>query len=232
VPYADGTLVAVPGADFSDARLASLLALTDAMPTGYHAAISGGVKKGDTVAVVGDGAVGLCAVLTSHLLGATRIILLASTHEDRHQLAREWGADEIITARGADAIHAVHELTGGYGADAVLECAGTKDAISTAFGVAKPGSIVGRVGVPQAVRLNAVETFYKNIGMRGGPAPARAYQPDLLRAVLAAEINPGLVFDLSIDLDDIDDGYAAMDGRRAIKTLVRVSTLQTTPIIE
>jgi alcohol dehydrogenase len=228
VPQADGTLVVVPGTDFSDETMASLLALTDVMATGYHAAVSAEVSKGDTVAVVGDGAVGLSGVLSAKLLGAERIIVLGSTHEDRHQLAREWGATDIIDVRGDDAIKALLDLTDGYGAHAVLECVGTKESAETAFAIARPGAIVGRVGVPHDVEIDAAGTFYRNVGMRGGPAPARAYQPQLLQAVLGGSINPGKVFDLTIDLDDIAEGYAAMDERRAIKALVKVSQLKET----
>lgn len=203
--------------------LASLLALSDVMSTGYHAAVSAGVKTGDTVAVVGDGAVGLCGVLSARLLGAGRIIVLASTHENRHALAREWGATEVITVRGDEAVAALQELTDGYGADAVLECVGTKESTETAFAVAKAGAIVGRVGVPHDAAVDAEGTFYRNVGMRGGPAPARAYQPELMRAVLNGSINPGAVFDLSTDLEHVTDAYAAMDERRAIKALIKVS---------
>ena len=229
VPQADGTLVVVPGTGFTDETLASLLALTDVMSTGYHAAVSAEVEKGDTVAVVGDGAVGLSGVLSAKMLGAERIIVLASTHEDRHALAREWGATDIISARGDDAVKALLDLTGGYGADAVLECVGTDESYATSFGIARPGAIVGRVGVPHDASVDGAATFYRNVGMRGGPAPARAYIPELLRAVLDGAINPGRVFDLVVDLDHIAEGYAAMDERRAIKALVKVSTLGTTP---
>jgi alcohol dehydrogenase len=225
VPQADGTLVKVPGSDFSDETMASLLALTDVMATGYHAAVSADVKDGMTVAVVGDGAVGLSGVLACKLLGAERIIVLGSTHEDRHALAREWGATEIIQVRGDEAVEALQNLTNGFGADAVLECVGTTDSVETAFAIAAAGAIVGRVGVPHDVELDAAGTFYRNVGMRGGPAPARAYQPELLKQVLEGSINPGKVFDLTVDLDDIAEGYAAMDERRAIKALVKVSEL-------
>jgi len=228
VPQADGTLVVVPGTDFSDETMASLLALTDVMATGYHAAISAEVEQGDTVAVVGDGAVGLSGVLSAKLLGASRIIVLGSTHEDRHALAREWGATDIIDVRGEAAVKQLLDLTDGYGADAVLECVGTKESYETSFAIARPGSIVGRVGVPHDVQVDGQATFYRNVGMRGGPAPARAYQPQLLQAVLDGSINPGKVFDLRIDLDHIADGYAAMDERRAIKALVKVSELKET----
>lgn len=225
VPHADGTLLKVPGSDFSDETMASLLALTDVMATGYHAAVSAGVKPGDTVAVVGDGAVGLCGVLSARMLGASRIIVLGSTTASRHALAQEWGATDIITERGDAAVRQLHELTDGYGADAVLECVGTADSTRTAFAIAKAGAIVGRVGVPHEAEVDAEGTFYRNVGMRGGPAPARHYQPELLEAVLNGEINPGKVFDLRTDLDNIAEAYAAMDGRRAIKALIKVSEL-------
>jgi alcohol dehydrogenase len=225
VPQADGTLLKVPGSDFTDETMASLLALTDVMATGYHSAVSAGVKAGDTVAVVGDGAVGLSGVLSARMLGAGRIIVLGSTTESRHALAREWGATDIVTARGDDAIQQLKALTGGYGADAVLECVGTADSTTTAFAIAGAGAIVGRVGVPHDATVDAEGTFYRNVGMRGGPAPARHYQPELLKAVLNGEINPGKVFDLTTDLDQIADAYAAMDERRAIKALIKVSPL-------
>ena len=225
VPQADGTLLKVPGTDFSDETMASLLALTDVMATGYHAAVSADVKTGDTVAVVGDGAVGLSGVLSARMLGASRIIVLGSTTESRHTLAREWGATEIITERGDAAVKQLKALTDGYGADAVLECVGTADSTTTAFAIARAGAIVGRVGVPHDAEVDAEGTFYRNVGMRGGPAPARHYQPELLEAVLAGEINPGRVFDLTTDLDNIADAYAAMDQRRAIKALIKVSAL-------
>jgi alcohol dehydrogenase len=225
VPQANGTLVTVPGTDFSDETMASLLALTDVMATGYHAAVSAEVKAGDTVAVVGDGAVGLSGVLSATMLGAERIIVLGSKTESRHALAREWGATDIITDRGDDAIKQLQDLTDGYGADAVLECVGTKDSTTTAFAIAKAGAIVGRVGVPHDAVVDAEGTFYRNVGMRGGPAPARRYQPELLKAVLNGEINPGKVFDQTFDLDDIAEAYAAMDERRVIKALVKVSEL-------
>jgi alcohol dehydrogenase len=227
VPQADGTLVPVPvpASGFSDEVMASLLALTDVMSTGYHAAVSAGVKAGDTVAVVGDGAVGLSGVLSARLLGAERIIVLASTTESRHLLAREWGATDLVPVRGDDAVKAVHELTDGYGADAVLECVGTGESTETAFAVAGAGAIVGRVGVPHDAPVDAEGTFYRNVGMRGGPAPARHYLPRLLEAVLEGAIEPGKVFDLTTDLDHIAEAYAAMDERRAIKALIRVSEL-------
>ena len=225
VPQADGTLLTVPGSNFPDETMASLLALTDVMSTGYHAAVSAEVDEGDTVAVVGDGAVGLSGVLSAKLLGAKRIIVLGSKTESRHVLAREWGANDIITARGEEAVQELKDLTNGYGADAVLECVGGKEATDTAFAIAKAGAIVGRVGIPHDATVDATVPFFRNVGTRGGPAPARFYQPELMRAVLDGEINPGKVFDLTVDLDDIAEGYAAMDERRAIKALVKVSAL-------
>jgi threonine dehydrogenase-like Zn-dependent dehydrogenase len=223
VPLAGSTLVPVPGSGHPDAVLRSLLALSDVMSTGHHAAVSAGVKKGDTVAIVGDGAVGLCAVLAARRLGAERIIAL-SRHADRQKVAREFGATDIVEARGEEAIKAVLDLTGGIGADAALECVGTAQSIATAFAVARPGSTVGIVGVPHG-QLPFAETFFRNTGWRGGPAPARMYIPDLLGDVLDGVIDPGLVFDYETDLDHIADAYQAMDDRRAIKSLVRVGAL-------
>jgi threonine dehydrogenase-like Zn-dependent dehydrogenase len=222
VPLAGSTLVPVPGSGHPDAVLRSLLALSDVMSTGHHAAVSAGVKKGDTVAVVGDGAVGLCAVLAARRLGADRIIAL-SRHADRQRVAGEFGATDIVAARGEEASQAVLELTGGTGADAALECVGTAQSIATAFAVARPGSTVGIVGVPHG-QVPFTETFFRNTGWRGGPAPARIYIPDLLGDVLDGVINPGLVFDYETDLGHIADAYRAMDERRAIKSLVRVGT--------
>jgi threonine dehydrogenase-like Zn-dependent dehydrogenase len=223
VPLAGSTLVHVPGSEHPDAVLRSLLALSDVMSTGHHAAVSAGMKKGDTVTVVGDGAVGLCAVLASRRLGAERIITL-SRHADRQKTAREFGATDIIEARGEEAIQAVLDLTGGIGADAALECVGTAQSIATAFAVARPGSTVGIVGVPHGQQPFA-ETFFRNTGWRGGPAPARIYIPELLGDVLDGVIDPGRVFDYETDLDHIADAYRAMDERRAIKSLVRVGAL-------
>ena len=225
VPQADGTLVAVPKSDFSDETLKSLLTLSDVMGTGYHAAKSAEVKEGDTAAIVGDGAVGLTAILSTKLLGAKRVIVLGSTHKDRQELADEWGADEFISVRGEEAVKKVMELTDGLGADAVLECVGTSQANNTAFAIARPGAVVGRVGVPHNVQIDATGTFFRNIGMRGGPAPVREYLPELMYAVLQGKINPGKVFDFKTDIDHIQEAYAAMDERRAIKSLVKVRNL-------
>src|ERR1700683_1312958 len=223
VPLAGSTLVPVPGSGHSAATLRSLLALSDVMSTGHHAAVSAGVKKGDTVAVVGDGAVGLCAVLASRRVGAERI-LAVSRHAGRQEVAREFGATDIVEARGEEASHAVLELTGGIGVDAALECVGTGQSIATAFAVARPGSTVGIVGGPHR-QVPFAETFFRNTGWRGGPAPARIYIPELLGDVLDGAINPGLVFDYETDLGHIADAYRAMDERRAIKSLVRVGTV-------
>lgn len=217
------TLVPVPGSNQPDAVLRSLLALSDVMSTGHHAAVSAGVKKGDTVAVVGDGAVGLCAVLASRRLGAERVIAL-SRHAGRQKMAREFGATDILEARGADAIQAVLDLTSGIGVDGALECVGTAQSIETAFAVARPGSTVGIIGVPHG-QLPFAETFFRNTGWRGGPVPARIYIPELLGDVLDGVIDPGRVFDYETDLDHIADAYQAMDERRAIKSLVRVGRL-------
>ena len=223
VPLAGSTLVPVPGSGHSDATLRSLLALSDVMSTGHHAAVCAGVKKGDTVAVVGDGAVGLCAVLAAGRLGAERIITL-SRHASRQEVAREFGATDIIEERGEEASQAVLELTGGIGVDAALECVGTDQSVVTACAVARPGSTVGIVGVPHG-QFPFVETFFRNTGWRGGPAPARIYIPELLGDVLDGAINPGRVFDYETDLDHIADAYRAMDERRAIKSLVRVGAI-------
>lgn len=222
IQQADGTAVVVPAGNYSDEQLASFLALTDVMGTGYHAAVAAGVKPGSTVAVVGDGAVGLAGVLSAKLLGATRIIAM-SRHESRQKLATRWGATDIVASRGDDAVAEVMQLTDGIGVDAVLECVGSKDATETAFAIARPGAIVGRVGLPHEAPIDEVGTFFRNVGTRGGPAPVREYLPELLRATLAGEINPGEVFDYETDLDHIDEAYQVMNGRRAIKALIRVS---------
>ncbi len=222
VPLAGSTLVAVPGSGHPDETLKSFLALSDVMATGHHAAVSAGVKPGDTVAVVGDGAVGLCAVLASKRLGAERVIAL-SRQPERQKLALEFGASDIVEVRGDGANQAVMELTRGIGADAALECVGTAESIATAAAIARPGSVVGIVGVPHG-EVPFVGTFFRNVGWRGGPAPARIYIPDLLADVLSGSINPGLVFDYETDLDHIADAYRVMDERRAIKSLIRVAS--------
>jgi threonine dehydrogenase-like Zn-dependent dehydrogenase len=221
VPFADGSLVRIPGSRHSDEILRSVLALSDVMCTGHHAAVSAGVKPGGVVAVVGDGAVGLCAVIAAQRLGAARIIAL-SRNPARQALARSFGATDIVAERGDAGTEAVMHMTDGIGVDATLECVGTGESMATALGVARPGSTVGYVGVPHGVEIPVNSIFYRNIGVRGGPSPVRAYIPELLDDVLAGRIQPGRVFDFEADLDRIAEAYAAMDERRAIKSLVRV----------
>jgi threonine dehydrogenase-like Zn-dependent dehydrogenase len=224
-PYADATLVKVPGSgdtDFTDEQLASFTALSDVTCTGYHAAVSAGVTEGDVVAVVGDGAVGLSAVLAAKKLGAGRIIAL-SRHADRQAVAKEFGATEIVEERGDEAVEAVLRLTDGAGVDAALECVGTDQSIDTAAGITRAGGMIGAVGVPLYEKFDYKTLFWKNIGVKGGVAPARQYIPELLEDVLAGRINPGLVFNYTTDLDHVADAYAAMDERRAIKSLLTVS---------
>jgi threonine dehydrogenase-like Zn-dependent dehydrogenase len=224
VPLADGTLVPVPGSGHSDETLRSLLTLSDVMGTGHHAAVCARVKPGGVVAVVGDGAVGLSAVLAAKRIGAKRIIAM-SRHQDRQELALTFGATDIVAERGDEAIEKVKEMTAGVGVDAALECVGTGQAMDTALGIARPGSTVGYVGVPHGVELPVETMFYSNVGAQGGPAPARAYIPELLDDVLDGRIEPGRVLDYETDLDGIAEAYAAMDERRAIKSLVRVGTV-------
>jgi threonine dehydrogenase-like Zn-dependent dehydrogenase len=224
VPLADGSLVKVPGSGHSDEMLGSLLTLSDVMATGHHAAVCADVRPGSTVAVVGDGAVGLSGVLAAKRLGADRIIAL-SRNPDRQRLAREFGTTGVVEQRGEEATAAVMELTDGVGVDATMECVGTGQAMETALSIARPGSMVGYVGVPHGVELPIGEMFFRNKGVRGGSAPARAYIPDLLGDVLEGRINPGRVLDYETDLDGIADAYAAMDERRAIKSVVHVGTL-------
>jgi threonine dehydrogenase-like Zn-dependent dehydrogenase len=219
VPQADGTLVVLPvGKD--DALMPSLLTLTDVMGTGHHAALSAEVAPGKTVAVVGDGAVGLCGVIAARRLGADWIILLGC-HPDRIALAREFGATDIVSERGEEAVERVRELTHGFGAHSVLECVGLGQATVTALSIVRAGGAVGRVGVPQEESIpNAVQTFFDNVTIAGGPAPVRAYIEELLPDVLKGSIEPGLVFDLVGPLDEVPDGYRAMNNREAIKVMV------------
>jgi threonine dehydrogenase-like Zn-dependent dehydrogenase len=224
VPLADGTLVPVPGSGHPDETMRSLLTLSDVMATGHHAAVCARVGAGDTVAVVGDGAVGLCGVLAAKRLGADRIIAL-SRNPARQELAREFGATDIVEQRGDEATEAVLALTDGVGVDATLECVGTGESMNTAFSVARPGSMVGYVGVPHGVEPPIGEMFFRNKGLLGGSAPVRAYVPELLDDVLEGRIDPGRVLDYETDLDGVADAYAAMDERRAIKSLLRVGTV-------
>src|SRR3989440_2640936 len=222
VPLAGSTLVPVPGTGHSDETMRSLLALSDVMCTGHHAAVSAGVREGSVVAVVGDGAVGLCGVLAAQRLGAARIIAL-SRNPSRQALAREFGATDVLAERGAAVISAVLEMTHGVGVDAALECVGTGESVATALAITRPGSMVGIVGVPHGVDPSIADTIvFRNVGLRGGVAPARAYIPELLDDVLEGRINPGRVFDFETDLDGVAEAYAAMDERRAIKSLLRI----------
>jgi threonine dehydrogenase-like Zn-dependent dehydrogenase len=224
VPLADGTLVRVPGSGHADDMMASLLTLSDVMATGHHAAVCADVKAGDVVAVVGDGAVGLCGVLAAKRLGAERVIAL-SRNPVRQDLAREFGAADVVAERGEEATEAVLELTDEVGVDATLECVGTGQSMETAFSIARPGSMVGYVGVPHGVEPPVDDMFFRNKGLRGGSAPVRTYIPELLADVLDGRVDPGRVLDFETDLDGVAEAYAAMDERRAIKSLVRVGTV-------
>jgi threonine dehydrogenase-like Zn-dependent dehydrogenase len=219
VPQADGTLVVLPVRE-DDALMPSLLTLSDVMSTGHHAAVSARVGPGKTVAVVGDGAVGLCGVIASKRLGAERIIILGR-HEGRIALAKEFGATDVVSERGDEAVERVRELTDGLGAHSVLECVGHGLSTVTALGSVRAGGAVGRVGLPQEdVIPDAVRTFFDNVTIAGGPAPARAYIEELLPDVLEGRIEPGRVFDRAGTLDDVPDGYRAMNEREAIKVIV------------
>ncbi|MGH2867904.1 MAG: zinc-binding dehydrogenase, partial [Solirubrobacteraceae bacterium] len=219
VPLADGTLYALPTGE-DDAVMPSLLTLSDVLGTGHHAAVVAGVKPGDSVAVVGDGAVGLCGVIAAKRLGAEQIIILGR-HEDRTSLARELGATDVVAERGEAAVERVRELTAGFGVHGVLECVGTEQALETSVAMARPGGAVGRVGVPhyEAIPL-AQPMFFKNIKVGGGPAPVRAYIEELLPEILDGSIQPGRVFDRTVGLEGVPDGYRAMADRESIKVLV------------
>jgi threonine dehydrogenase-like Zn-dependent dehydrogenase len=220
VPHADGTLVATPEYPRED-LIPSLLTLSDVMGTGHHAAVSAGVTEGSTVVVVGDGAVGLCAVLAASRLGASRIIAM-SRHESRQELARAFGATDIVAERGDEGVAAVKELLGGIGADCVLEAVGTKESMDQAIRSTRPGGMVGYVGVPNGGPELPVRTLFSdNIGVNGGVAPVRNYIEELLPDVWSGAIDPGRVFDLELPLSEAAEAYAAMDERRAIKVLLR-----------
>jgi threonine dehydrogenase-like Zn-dependent dehydrogenase len=219
VPLADGTLVVLPVGE-DDALLPSLLTLSDVMGTGHHAAVTAKVRPGKTVAVVGDGAVGLCGVIAAKRLGAEQIVILGR-HPERIALAREFGATNVVGERGEEAIERVRELTDGYGVHSVLECVGLEQSELTAIEIARPGGAVGRVGVPQDETMPASRpAFYNNVTVSGGPAPVRAYVEELLPDVLEGTIEPGRVFDRVIGLDEVPDGYRAMNDREAIKVMV------------
>lgn len=219
IPLAEGTLYPLPGG-LDPSLFPHLLTLTDVMGTGHHAARVARVGPGKIVAVIGDGAVGLCAVLASKRLGAERIILLVH-HEERARLAQEFGATDLVRERGEGAVEVVRELTHGEGAHAVLECVGTEEAMVTALKIVRPGGAIGRVGVPHHEAIPARLPFYGNILIGGGPAPTRAYMEELLPDVLALKIMPGKVFDRTLPLREVAEGYRAMDERRAIKVLLR-----------
>ncbi|WP_435007823.1 zinc-dependent alcohol dehydrogenase family protein [Tundrisphaera lichenicola] len=221
-PFADGTLVGLPPSiEGDETLLRAILPLTDVMGTGYHAAASAGVRPGSTVAVVGDGAVGLCGVLAANRLGASRIILLGR-HDSRIAIARGFGATDVVKERGEEAIARVIEMTGG-GAECVLECVGLKESLDTAIGIARPGGRIGNVGVPHVAEpIDLRRMFRHNIALRGGVAPVRAYLPDLLDDVIAGRIDPSPVLDRTVKLEGVPEGYAAMDAREAIKVMVLV----------
>ncbi|KUZ34911.1 zinc-dependent alcohol dehydrogenase family protein [Burkholderia territorii] len=220
IPFADGTLAVLPVAE-DDALMPSLLTLSDVMGTGHHAALTARVGPGKTAAVIGDGAVGLCGVIAAKRLGAERIILLGR-HPGRIELAREFGATDVVSERGEEAIEKIRSLTGGFGAHAILECVGTDQAMITAIGIARPGGAIGRVGVPHYEDMpGSQQAFFGNVTVGGGPAPVRAYIADLLPDVLEGRIQPGRVFDRTVDLDGVPDGYRAMDYREAVKVMVK-----------
>jgi threonine dehydrogenase-like Zn-dependent dehydrogenase len=219
VPLADGTLVATPGQPPDD-LIPSLLTLSDVMGTGWFAADAAAVAPGKTVAVVGDGAVGLLGVLSARQRGAGRIIAM-SRHEARQRLARDFGATDIVTERGDEGVARVKALTGGVGADSVLECVGTQEAMQQAIRSTRPGGHIGTVGVPHGVALDGQALFFAHVHLHGGPAPVRRYLPDLIDLVWNRKIDPGKVFDLTLPLAEVAEGYRAMDTRRAIKTLLR-----------
>jgi threonine dehydrogenase-like Zn-dependent dehydrogenase len=219
VPLADGTLVPTDGVPPDD-LIASLLTTSDVLGTGWFAADAANVKPGSTVAVVGDGAVGLLGVLSAKQMGAERIIAM-SRHESRQKLAREFGATEIVTERGDEGVERIMELTRGIGADSVLECVGTQESMMQAIRSTRRGGYVSYVGVPHEVELDGQELFFAHVHLHGGPAPVRRYLPKLIELVLDGKIVPGKVFDLTLPLEQVAEGYRAMDERRAIKTLLR-----------
>jgi threonine dehydrogenase-like Zn-dependent dehydrogenase len=219
VPLADGTLVATHGQP-DPGLIPSLVAASDVLGTGWFGAVAAEAGPGKTVAVVGDGAVGLLAVLAARQLGAERVIAM-SRHEPRQKLALEYGATDVVAERGDDGVAAVKELTGGYGAHSVIEAVGTQDSMLQAIRSARPGGHVGYVGVAHGVQLPGEELFYAEVHLLGGPAPVRRFLPDLIRRIENRDIDPGKVFDLTLPLDQAADGYQAMDERRAIKALLQ-----------
>jgi threonine dehydrogenase-like Zn-dependent dehydrogenase len=221
VPLASSTLVKVPGSGLAYGTLKSVLTLADVMCTGHHAAVCAGVHRSSVVGVVGDGAVGLSAVLASARIGAERIMSLGGGSPDRAALASAFGATDIITDRGEAATNRVMELTGGVGVDSAVECVGTGESVATAFAIARPGSVVGAVGMPHGADMSLAAQFSRSVGWHGGGAPARTYIPELMPDVLNGTIDPGQVLNYETDLDHVADAYAAMDERRAIKSVIR-----------
>lgn len=219
VPLADGTLVATPEIPPDD-LVPSLLAASDVFGTGWFAADAANVKPGMTVAVVGDGAVGLLGVLSAKQMGAERIVAM-SRHASRQKLAREYGATDIVTERGAEGVARIKDITKGVGADAVLECVGTQESMQQAIGAARPGGFVSYVGVPHGVALDGQSLFFSHVHLHGGPAPVRRFLPHLIELVWNRKVDPGKVFDLTLPLEQVAEGYRAMDERRAIKALLR-----------
>ncbi len=222
VPLANGTLVRVPDRYANDEdALEALLPLTDVMATGHHAAVSADVEAGDTAVVIGDGAVGLCGVLAAKRLGAERVIAMGH-HEDRLDIAREFGATEVVSTRGEEAIEEAQELTDG-GANHVLECVGAESSLETAAQVVRPGGNIGYVGVPHVESADFVQQlFFKNASFTGGPAPVRNYADELMNDVLQGTLDPSPIFTKTVDLDGVPEGYQAMDNREAVKVMVKL----------
>ncbi|MFU8854355.1 zinc-dependent alcohol dehydrogenase family protein [Micromonospora sp. SL1-18] len=219
VPLADGTLAATPDQPDDDV-IPGLLAASDVLGTGWFGAVAANVKPGNTVAVVGDGAVGLLAVLAAKHLGAEKIIAM-SRHAERQKLALDYGATDIVTERGDDGVTRIKDLTGGYGAHSVIEAVGTQASMMQAIRSARPGGHVGYVGVAHGIQLSGEELFYSHVHLHGGPAPVRRFLPELVDLITSRTIDPGKVFDLALPLDQAAEGYQAMDERRAVKALLR-----------
>jgi threonine dehydrogenase-like Zn-dependent dehydrogenase len=219
VPLADGTLVPTPELPPAD-LIPSLLTVSDVLGTGWFAADAANVKPGSTAVVVGDGAVGLLGVLSAKQMGAERIIAM-TRHEKRQHLAKEFGATDIVSERGDEGVARIKELTNGIGADSVLECVGTEESMMQAIQSTRPGGSIGYVGVPHGMQLNMWPVFFQLVRLHGGPAPVRRYLPDLIKLVWDRKIEPGKVFDLVLPLEQVAEGYRAMDERRAIKTLLK-----------
>jgi threonine dehydrogenase-like Zn-dependent dehydrogenase len=220
IPQADGTLYPLPVGE-DDALMPSLLTLADVMGTGHHAALAARVTPGHSVAVVGDGAVGLCGVIAAKRLGAEQIIIMGH-HQSRIELAKKFGASNVVSERGDEAVERVRAITGGFGVHSVLECVGTDQAIKTSMGIVRPGGGIGRVGVPHYEAIpDAQAIFYQNVGVAGGPAPVRAYIDELLPDVMEGRIEPGRVFDCTVGLDEVPEGYRAMNDREVLKVMIQ-----------